>query len=143
MFGVEGVGGWVGRWRLDAPGRQLDAELVRLAPGAREAERVEEADVLLCVVEGGGLLQLPDGEQELLAGCVAFVGRGRRFAARGGPRGLAYVAVTRAGATGTAGGEAVCLLDRVCALCGRVSGERTARFCGGCGAELGSGPGAM
>lgn len=109
-------------------------------PGAREAERTEAADVVLCVVEGGGLLQLPDVKREFGAGCVAYVGRGERFAAHAGPDGLAYVVVTRAGARGGPdGGEAVCLLDRVCTMCGRVSGERGARYCGGCGAELGAG----
>ena len=44
-------------WRLSEPGRQLDANLVRLLPGARVGAHAEEdLDVLLIVVEGSGRL---------------------------------------------------------------------------------------
>ena len=82
MTGAEIFDANPGPWRLDAAGRQLDAGVVRLAPGRREAERAEEADVLLCAVDGHGHVQLTDGDVELAMGRVVFVPRGRRFAVR-------------------------------------------------------------
>jgi quercetin dioxygenase-like cupin family protein len=138
MTRIEQFDGGATPWRLAAAGRQLDAEVVRLVPAAREAERTEEADVLLCATEGGGSVELADGGRELAPGSVVYVPRGERFALRAGPEGLACLTVTRAGAGAAAGGEAVCWLERVCVVCGRMSEERGARYCGGCGAELGS-----
>ncbi|WP_078606991.1 helix-turn-helix transcriptional regulator [Streptomyces flavidovirens] len=46
--------------------------------------------------------------------------------------------VTGAAGAGTQeeGGEAACLLDRVCPDCGRLAAERDARYCGRCGTPL-------
>ncbi|WP_127354973.1 hypothetical protein [Actinacidiphila soli] len=43
---------------------------------------------------------------------------------------LAVAPVTLADATGTTeGGEAPCMLDRVCAACGRISPEVSSQYC--------------
>ncbi|GAA3245967.1 hypothetical protein GCM10020256_73340 [Streptomyces thermocoprophilus] len=57
-----GAGGATGEatgalWKLAESGRQLDANVVRLAPGTRVAPHVEpDLDVLLVVVAGDGML---------------------------------------------------------------------------------------
>ena len=138
-------------WRLAEPGRQLDANLVRLAPGAEVAEHVEgDLDVLLVVVAGSGRLGGAE-PGELRADTVAWLPRGARRSLHAGPQGLACLTVHRrrpglsikgpGGAapdalTAPAGGDAPCLLNRVCPACDRVSPEATARFCGHCGTAL-------
>ncbi|MFF9865730.1 hypothetical protein ACF1G0_09920 [Streptomyces sp. NPDC013953] len=153
-------------WRLAADGRQLDANVVRLGPDARVAVHVEpDLDVLLYVVDGTGRLDPGDGdgqgERELGAGAVVWLPRGARRGVVAGAAGLAYLTVhrrrpglsirsapaspaavaegdTRARATGSgAGGEPVCLLNRVCPECGRLApDESDVRFCGRCGSRL-------
>ncbi|QMU73279.1 cupin domain-containing protein [Streptacidiphilus sp. P02-A3a] len=145
-------------WRLAEPGRQLDANLVRLAPGAEVGEHVEgDLDVLLMVVDGGGELGVghPGGRverQPLGTGTVVWLPRGSRRSLHAGPDGLVYLTAHQrrpalgikrldGGTVGlrTAtpqGGDAPCLLDRVCPGCDRVSAEATARFCGHCGTAL-------
>ena len=162
-------------WRLAEPGRQLDANLVRLAPGAEVGAHAEpDLDVLLVVVEGSGELGVghPGGgtdREPLTARAVVWLPRLSRRSLHAGPDGLVYLTVhrRRAGLSikgpgsqglssqglgsrglgsrglgssnalrGEAGGDAPCLLDRVCPACDRVSPEATARFCGQCGAEL-------
>ncbi|KAA6200977.1 hypothetical protein F2B00_17300, partial [Streptomyces parvus] len=45
-------------WHLAESGRELDANLVRLPPGAEVGEHQEDVlDVLLVVLEGAGLLR--------------------------------------------------------------------------------------
>ena len=138
-------------WRLAAPGRQLDANLIRLAPGERVAEHVEpDLDVLVFVVAGGGGIE--GVGPPLREGGVLWLPRGSRRAVAAGPDGLAYLTVHRRRpglsiGTRTArpapvpreGGEAACLLDRVCAECGRLAGEPDARFCCRCGTALPTG----
>ena len=232
-------------WRLAEPGRQLDANLVRLLPGARVGAHVEEdLDVLLLVLEGSGLLSGRDqvetgtdteasgsaggaggtegtgaegagnaagaehadgtkgagsaagaggtagpgsvegaggtagpggaegavrtagpagsaaaaGDAQLLEPHgVAWLPRGSRRALSAGPEGLVYLTVHQrrpamgirtafsgvtarvpvtAADVGDLGGEGPCLLDRVCAACGRLSPEASARYCGHCAAPL-------
>jgi hypothetical protein len=134
-------------WRLAEPGRQLDANLVRLLPGAEVAEHVEEdLDVLLVVVQGGGRL----GDEPLTAHSVSWLPWGSRRSLSAGPEGLVYLTVHQrraaltvkglrlppAGDTSAEGGEGPCRLDRVCAACGRLSAEASARYCGRCGEPL-------
>ncbi|GAA2501434.1 hypothetical protein [Streptomyces gobitricini] len=143
-------------WRLAEDGRQLDANVVRLAAGAGVATHVEpDLDVLLYVVGGTGRLDTPEGGQPVEAGCLVWLPRGARRGVAAGPEGLAYLTVhrRRPGLTiGTAsprtatappgagereGGEAACLLDRVCSECGRLApAESDVRFCGRCGSRL-------
>ncbi|MGA5101302.1 hypothetical protein ACPCAC_28545 [Streptomyces lavendulocolor] len=150
-------------WRLAEDGRQLDANVVRLAAGARVAVHVEpDLDVLLYVVDGTGRLDAAEGGQPVEAGCLVWLPHGSRRGMAAGPEGLAYLTVhrrrpglsigtasARAGTarTGTAdggtareGGEAACLLDRVCPECGRLApAESGVRFCGRCGSRLPAG----
>ncbi|MFC1419020.1 hypothetical protein [Streptacidiphilus cavernicola] len=148
-------------WRLDQPGRQLDANLVRLRPDAVVGEHVEhDLDVLLVVVEGDGYLDgSPSGRESLTPGALAWLPRSARRNLTAGPRGLAYLTVHRrrpalgikgpgftgalggdgalgTGGAGGEGGEAPCMLDRVCTACGRVSAETAALYCSRCGEAL-------
>lgn len=130
-------------WRLATEGRQLDANLVRLTPGSEVAAHVEpDLDVLLYVTQGAGTLE--DGRQELRPGSLVWLPHGARRAVSAGPDGLVYLTVhrrrpglaIRSAAVEPAGGEAACLLNRVCTECGRLATESDARFCGRCGTRL-------
>ncbi len=134
-------------WRLAADGRQLDANLIRLAPGAGVAPHVEpDLDVLVYVADGGGRLDGAgdDGGRELRAGALVWLPHGAERAIEAGPDGLVYLTVhrrrpgmaIRGAAVEEPGGEAACLLDRVCVECGRLATESDARFCGRCGTRL-------
>ncbi|MFD5185994.1 hypothetical protein ACFWMQ_26000 [Streptomyces sp. NPDC058372] len=136
-------------WRLAEDGRELDANLVRLAPGAAVGEHRESVlDVLLVGVAGNGRVE-PDG-LELAESAVLWLPRGARRAFTAGPRGLAYLTVHRRRpglAIGSAppgavrpepeGGEAPCFLDRVCPGCGRVSDDPAPVYCSRCGEAFG------
>ncbi|MEV3992315.1 cupin domain-containing protein [Streptomyces sp. NPDC049837] len=132
-------------WRLAADGRQLDANLIRVTPDTRVPAHVEpDLDVLLYVVDGGGRLDTGDGEQPLEAGSLVWLPRGARRGVAAGPGGLTYLTVHRRRpgltirtAAAPAGGEAACLLHRVCPECGRLApDESDVRFCGRCGTPL-------
>ncbi|MDT0342878.1 cupin domain-containing protein [Streptomyces litchfieldiae] len=134
-------------WRLDQQGRQLDANVIRLAPGSEVAEHVEpDLDVLLFVSEGTGHLVTGAGTRELTPGSIAWLPHGTRRALSAGDDGLVYLTVhrrrpglaIRTDAGEREGGETACLLSRVCLECGRFSPDADARYCGRCGAELGS-----
>ncbi|WP_443065401.1 hypothetical protein [Streptomyces sp. NBC_00536] len=138
-------------WRLAENPRGLDANLVRLRPGAVIAEHTDTVlDVLLIVLEGGGFLDAPEGRTALAPRTALWLPRHARRSLRAGPAGMLHVTVhvRRPGlaiapvpavaGTGAAqeGGEAACLLDRVCPDCGRLAGERDARYCSRCGERL-------
>jgi len=142
-------------WQLAEQGRELDANLVRLPPGAEVAEHQEDVlDVLLVVVSGSGRAVARDGELDLAPTTVLWLPRTSRRALVAGPDGLAYVTVHRrrpglmikpaAGSSspspspatspsGPEGGEAPCLLDRVCPACGQLSADPEPVFCSRCG----------
>ena len=83
-------------WKIAEDHRQLDANLVRLAPKAQVAGHAEpDLDVLLYVVEGSGVLETPQGEQHLKAGSLAWLEHGSTRSLRAGPDGMAYLAVHR------------------------------------------------
>ncbi|MDT0445825.1 cupin domain-containing protein [Streptomyces johnsoniae] len=132
-------------WRLGPADRQLDANVVRLAPLAGIAGHIErDLDVLLFVIEGAGHLETDAGDLDLVPGTITWLPRGSRRALSAGPAGLVHLTVHRRrpalAVRGTAaeqeGGEAACLLHRVCTECGRLAGERDARYCGRCGTLL-------
>ncbi|WP_149183774.1 hypothetical protein [Streptomyces sp. TRM49041] len=134
-------------WRLAPEDRQLDANVVRLAPGAEVAAHVEpDLDVLVYVVNGNGELAAEDGRQPLAGGCVVWLPRGSRRGLSAGPHGLDYLTVHRrrpgmtirsAPGSERAGDEPAGLLDRVCPACGRPAPEGVdVRFCARCGNRL-------
>ena len=82
-------------WKLAEPGRQLDANLVHLAPGEHIAAHAEpDLDVLVLVVSGSGTLgsgsddPLPLGE-----GALGWLPRGSTREIRAGADGLDYLTV--------------------------------------------------
>ncbi|MFD6875803.1 MULTISPECIES: cupin domain-containing protein [unclassified Streptomyces] len=143
-------------WRLTGTGRGLDSNLIRLRPRAVIGEHAEPAlDVLLVVVEGGGRMDTEDGPLDLRPHSAVWLARNARRSLTAGPDGLTYLTVhtrrpglgigTAAPGTPAArpaalpvpeGGEAACLLHRVCAGCGRPATESAARYCSRCGDEL-------
>lgn len=134
-------------WQLDRQIRELDANLVRLPPGAEVGEHQENVlDVLLVVLEGSGRLTPGDGGEPLTLGptTAMWLPRTSRRSLAAGPDGLAYLTVHRrrpglaitpapASAVTYEGGEAPCALDRVCPECGRMSQESAPTYCGACG----------
>ncbi|MEU3600292.1 cupin domain-containing protein [Streptomyces sp. NPDC006798] len=154
--GPDGGGGGGAVWRLAESGRQLDADVVRVPPGSRIDSHAEtDLDVLLYVIGGGGELETPAGAQPLEPGCVAWLPHGARWAVSAGAEGLLYLTAHRrspglgirtapAGAAAPAapvvsrdeGGEAACLLSRICPGCDRPAEDIGARFCSRCGTAL-------
>ncbi|MFF8713919.1 hypothetical protein ACF07T_21145 [Streptomyces sp. NPDC015184] len=149
-------------WQLAEQGRELDANLVRLPPGAEVGEHQEDVlDVLLVVVEGSGRITAPDGVLDLAPTTAVWLPRTSRRALAAGSDGLAYLTVHRrrpgltikspAASPATSrverpavfpvapptpydgGGEAPCMLDRVCPECGRLSHDPEPVFCSRCG----------
>ncbi|OCC08616.1 hypothetical protein [Streptomyces sp. PTY087I2] len=131
-------------WHLAEPGRELDANLVRLPPDAEVGEHQEDVlDVLLVVLEGAGLLRAGGQvhDLDLAPGVVLWLPRTSRRALAAGPDGLTYLTVHRR-RPGLAikppsgayeGGEGPCMLDRVCPECGRLSQDPSPVFCSRCG----------
>ncbi|MFF2331837.1 MULTISPECIES: hypothetical protein [unclassified Streptomyces] len=142
-------------WQLAEQGRELDANLVRLPSGAEVGGHQEDVlDVLLVVIAGGGRVVTADGDSlTLTPTTVVWLPRTSRRALAAGPDGLAYVTVhrRRPGLTikppavsppaaspvvppvAYEGGEAPCMLDRVCSACGRLSQDPEPVFCSRCG----------
>ncbi|MFJ8882831.1 hypothetical protein ACIRJR_05400 [Streptomyces sp. NPDC102402] len=139
-------------WHLAEQGRELDANLVRLPPGAGVSEHQEDVlDVLLVVIEGGGVLRAGGGDVlDLAPTTVTWLPRTSRRALEAGPGGLVYLTVHRrrpglmikppvrtpayeGGTPAYEGGEAPCMLDLVCPECGRLSADRAPAFCSACG----------
>lgn len=140
-------GGRGALWRLAEQGRELDANVVRLPPGAGVGEHQEDTlDVLFVVLAGGGLLRTGEGGTlELAPTTVLWLPRTSRRALEAGPEGLTYLTVhrRRPGLTvkpavrtpsyADEGGEAPCMLDLVCPGCGRLSADRDPKYCSACG----------
>ena len=83
-------------WRLAEPGRQLDANLVRLPPDARIDTHVEpDLDVLLCVVAGDGILDTAVERQALTQGSLLWLPHGSSRALTAGKGGMSYLTVHR------------------------------------------------
>ncbi|HEU5429847.1 MAG TPA: hypothetical protein VFU74_23400 [Actinocrinis sp.] len=139
-------------WRLTESGRQLDANLVRLPPGATvEAHTERDVDVLLLPIAGHGTLHADDGAIALATHTLTWLPRGSRRSITAGSGGLAYLTVHRA-RTGLRiqlpsdpealarleareeeeGGEAACLLPRLCPHCGAVAAGARPAVCPSC-----------
>ncbi|MCX4885515.1 MULTISPECIES: hypothetical protein [unclassified Streptomyces] len=85
-------------WKLAESGRQLDANVVRLAPGRHIAPHVEtHLDVLLLVVSGDGVLGGTPGDeqQSLTTGTLLWLPHGSTRSITAGAEGLAYLTVHR------------------------------------------------
>ena len=81
-------------WRLAESPRQLDANLIRLAPGARvEPHAEDDLDVLLLVVEGSGSLRTDRDVVALAEQSLIWLPHGSRRSLIAGPYGLAYLTV--------------------------------------------------
>ncbi|MFI1223145.1 MULTISPECIES: hypothetical protein [unclassified Streptomyces] len=129
-------------WHLAEPGRELDANLVRLPPDAEVGEHQEDVlDVLLVVLAGAGSLRTGGQVLELGPSTALWLPRTSRRALTAGPDGLTYLTVHRR-RPGLAikppggayeGGEGPCMLDRVCPECGRLSQDPAPVFCSRCG----------
>ncbi|MFF8103176.1 AraC family ligand binding domain-containing protein [Streptomyces sp. NPDC014986] len=83
-------------WRLAEPGRQLDANVVRLPPGHRvDTHREPDLDVLLLVLGGTGVLTAADGTHSLPAGTLTWLPHGSTRSLAAGPEGMSYLTVHR------------------------------------------------
>lgn len=130
-------------WALGDRTRDLDADVVRLAPGASIGDHTEKFGVLFSVLTGTGELRTPDGSWRLTPGALAWLPAGLARCVTAGEDGLVYTTAhrrrTAVGADpggGSDTGEPVCLLGRVCPECGRLAADRDARYCARCGTPL-------
>ncbi|MFH8218154.1 cupin domain-containing protein [Streptomyces sp. NPDC018057] len=85
-------------WKLAGSGRQLDANLVRLAPGGRVAPHAEpDLDVLVHVVSGGGTLGAGPRDEPLplAEGATVWLPHGSTRSIGAGPDGLVCLTVHR------------------------------------------------
>ncbi|WP_420877911.1 hypothetical protein [Streptomyces agglomeratus] len=83
-------------WRLSEPGRQVDANVVRIPPERRVETHAEpDLDVLLLVVAGDGTLVTPEGSSPLGQGSLAWLPHGSTRGLAAGERGMSYLTVHR------------------------------------------------
>ncbi|WP_030954885.1 hypothetical protein [Streptomyces sp. NRRL S-481] len=83
-------------WRLAEPGRQLDANLIRIPPGGHVGTHTEpDLDVLLLVVAGDGPLGPAADPQPLAPGNLVWLPHGSSRGLVAGSSGLCYVTVHR------------------------------------------------
>lgn len=83
-------------WRLAEPGRQLDANLIRVPPrGSIDTHAEPDLDVLLLVVAGDGTLGSADGPHPLEPGSLVWLPHGSVRDVTAGESGLTYVTVHR------------------------------------------------
>ncbi|WP_217169186.1 hypothetical protein [Streptomyces sp. AC512_CC834] len=83
-------------WKLAEPGRQLDANVVRLpAEGRVDTHTEPDLDVLLLVLDGEASLLCTDGERPLRAGILTWLPHSSTRAVRAGADGVTYLTVHR------------------------------------------------
>ncbi|MFE5603609.1 hypothetical protein ACFQ8O_31015 [Streptomyces coelicoflavus] len=83
-------------WKLAEPGRQLDANVVRLPAGGRVDTHTEpDLDVLLLVLAGEARLDAADGGHALRAGALTWLPHGSTRAVVAGPDGVTYLTAHR------------------------------------------------
>jgi uncharacterized protein (DUF2249 family)/quercetin dioxygenase-like cupin family protein len=81
-------------WKLDVADRQLDANIIRLAPGGQiEMHRGPDLDVLVLVVAGSGTLVSRAGADPLLPGHLVWLPRRADRSLVAGPDGISYLTV--------------------------------------------------
>ncbi|MEU4429551.1 DUF2249 domain-containing protein [Nocardia rhamnosiphila] len=81
-------------WTLPVRRRDLDANIIRIAPHGRiEAHTGPDLDVLIHVLDGAGTLTTELGELELAAGALVWLPRRSRRAFTAGAHGLRYLTV--------------------------------------------------
>ena len=91
LLGVEGTGPL---WGMASA--ELNATLLAWPPGHELVDdTASELDVLLVVLEGGGIAELDGQEHELVPGTALLVERGRKRVIRAGREGLRYLSVHR------------------------------------------------
>ena len=91
LLGLEGTGPLWGMASAD-----LNATLLVWPPGHELVEHVTgELDVLLVVLEGGGVATVDEQKHALVPGSALLIERGSSRAIRAGPDGLRYVSVHR------------------------------------------------
>jgi len=144
-------------WRLTEPDRQLDANLIRLPPDHRiELHREPDLDVLLLPIAGHGTLETDEGPLPLTAHALMWLPRTSHRAITAGPEGITYLTVhqKRAGLRirlpegpetrrllearehESEGGEAACMLPRLCPKCGAPGEAAVNHTCTNCGTVL-------
>ncbi|MGW6026784.1 cupin domain-containing protein [Streptomyces sp. NPDC055099] len=130
-------------WSLGEQARDLDAAVVRLAPGASLGDHMEEFGLLFGVLTGTGELRTPGHSWPLAPGALAWLPAGLTRCVDAGEQGLVYTTSHRrrpalgVGPDGVSdAGEPVCLLGRVCPGCGRLATEGDARYCARCATPL-------
>ncbi len=81
-------------WKLDVADRDLDSNLIRLAPGGSIGEhRGAEVDVLIHVLAGAGTVGTETGDVPVAAGDLLWLPRRSRRSITAGDAGLAYLTV--------------------------------------------------
>ena len=81
-------------WTLPMRQRDLDSNIIRLAPGAViDAPRGPDLDVLIHVLDGSGTLTTENSTVELAPGSLVWLPRRSERAFRAGPNGLRYLTV--------------------------------------------------
>lgn len=99
MTSTAGTGDTDGRgavWKLEAAGRDLDANLIVLPPGDGIAVHTgPDLDVLVHVVAGSGRLETAAGSIDLAPGALAWLPRRSTRGFTAGPEGLRYLTVHR------------------------------------------------
>ncbi|MGW8745307.1 hypothetical protein [Streptomyces sp. NPDC055794] len=92
--GDEGATGAL--WRLAEPGRQLDANVVRIPAAGRVGTHTEpDLDVLLLVLDGAASLVGADGDRPLHKGVLTWLPHGSARGVVAGPDGVTYLTVHR------------------------------------------------
>jgi uncharacterized protein (DUF2249 family) len=81
-------------WKLQLHERDLDSNIIRLAPDGRiDAYDGPDLDVLIHVLGGSGRLSMELGALELAAGALVWLPRRSRREFTAGPDGLSYLTV--------------------------------------------------
>ena len=81
-------------WKLQLHERDLDSNIIRLAPDGRiDAHEGPDLDVLIHVLSGSGRLSMELGSLELAAGSLVWLPRRSRREFTAGPDGLSYLTV--------------------------------------------------
>ncbi|GAC57983.1 hypothetical protein GOHSU_28_00380 [Gordonia hirsuta DSM 44140 = NBRC 16056] len=81
-------------WKLDLPTRDLDSNLITLAPGGGIGEHTgAEVDVLIHILDGSGTLGTQAGPIEVTVGDLLWLPKGSQRSFTAGDAGLSYLTV--------------------------------------------------